>query len=100
MTDMDDMIVPWLIAELSLMESQVRSGDYSFIDAPPESVLLLIEGSRGILAEHEKMSYDCRRCTVFPVINTPHGFMHGPANPGYPCNTVKMLAKMWGWKEE
>jgi hypothetical protein len=55
-----------------------------------------VEAEREILAEHSESNADCNTCVdgrwgypIYPNSSPQH----------YPCRTVLLLAKAWGWEE-
>lgn len=65
--------------------------------AEPDAVLRRIAAERELLAEHcNTNSGDCAVCVVGQWGYPTHG---GCSPASWPCRTVLLLAKGWGWEE-
>lgn len=76
----------------------VEMPDAVFIAAnDPAAVLRRVVGEREILAEHAESNGDCGTC-----VDSKWGYPVYPnSSPQrYPCRTVLLLAKAWGWEAE
>jgi hypothetical protein len=74
----------------------------------PETVLRHVAASRKILELHGQMDPVSAEARVYPLktdfcdvcVNWDEGDYEGPPPVAWPCDTVKLLAQMWGWEEQ
>ena len=65
----------------------------------PYSALLRITAEREILAGHASDCGDCKTCDTDAGDFSERGYQWRDAQP-WPCRTVLLLARAWGWEEQ
>ncbi len=80
-----------------LPDSAVRAARMNYTPVHPSALLRRIEVGREILAEHEpsaQYSGECGTC-----LSDRSSWSEMWIGDDWPCRTVLLLAKAWGWEE-